>query len=233
MQRTILMTNDDGVDSAHLLGLAEALRAKHRVIVVAPERQRSAVSHSITLHKPLRLRLLSDDTYSLSGSPTDCVYVGIQKVLPSIADLPPLALVLSGPNDGYNLGTDIYYSGTFAGAFEGVLRGCSGLAVSFAPRMHATRVAIELAVAVANDMVANATAAKPELCNLNVPSGELRGVRATSLGQRHYANDVIEREDPWGRSYIWLGGGATGHAEIAGSDCVAVCLLYTSDAADE
>lgn len=216
------MTNDDGIDSHHLQALARALRQTYRVIIVAPERQRSAVSHSITLHKPLRLREVAPDTFSLSGSPTDCVYVGTNKIVPNAEGAPPLALVLSGPNDGYNLGSDIFYSGTFAGAFEGLLRGYSGLAVSFAPRMSDASAAIKVAVAVADEMIAHGQGDVRELCNLNVPEGPLAGVRYATLGQRHYVNDIVERQDPWGRNYIWVGGGATGHADIPGSDCVAV-----------
>lgn len=216
------MTNDDGIDSHHLQTLAKELRRSYRVVVVAPERQRSAVSHAITLHKPLRLREVAPDTYSLSGSPTDCVYVAMNKVLGGIAGLPPLSLVLSGPNDGYNLGTDIFYSGTFAGAFEGVLRGASGLAVSFAPSMRDATVALAVTTAVVDEMMRYAETGARELCNLNVPQGAVARVRDTTLGQRHYVNDIVERQDPWGRSYIWLGGGATGHADIEGSDCVTV-----------
>ena len=125
----VLCSNDDGIESPHLLALAERIEEFAEVIVVAPERQRSAASHAITLHKPLRLTEVAPRRYSLSGTPVDCVYLGVLK----LCDRRP-AVVVSGVNDGFNLGSDVFYSGTVAAAVEGALRGAAGIACSLAPR---------------------------------------------------------------------------------------------------
>src|SRR6476619_805224 len=121
----VLCSNDDGIDSPHLNALADKIEAFAEFIVVAPARQRSAASHAITLHKPLRLTEVAPRRYSLSGTPVDCVYLGVLK----LCDRVP-AVVVSGVNDGYNLGSDVFYSGTVAAAVEGALRGASGIAFS-------------------------------------------------------------------------------------------------------
>ena len=123
----ILLTNDDGVDSPHLAVMAESLRTRlgAEVLILAPERQRSAMSHTITLHKPLRVNERSKGVFAVSGSPVDCVYIGVLKVASRVPDL-----VISGPNDGFNLGTDVFYSGTVGAAMEGGLRGIPSMAVS-------------------------------------------------------------------------------------------------------
>jgi 5'-nucleotidase len=125
----VLCSNDDGIDAPHLIALADRIEEFADVIIVAPERQRSAASHAITLHKPLRLTEVAKNRYSLSGTPVDCVYLGVLK----LCDRKP-AVVVSGINDGYNLGSDVFYSGTVAAAVEGALRGAAGIACSLAPR---------------------------------------------------------------------------------------------------
>jgi 5'-nucleotidase len=119
----VLCSNDDGVDAPYLSAVVAKIEMFADVIVVAPERQRSAASHAITLHKPLRLTEIAPNRYSLSGTPVDCVYVGVLK----LCDRRPTAVV-SGINDGYNLGSDVFYSGTVAAAVEGALRGAAGIA---------------------------------------------------------------------------------------------------------
>ncbi len=211
----VLLTNDDGIGSPLLLALADALAPDLEVLVVAPERQRSAASHAITLHKPLRCREVSPGRFSLSGTPADCVYVGLLR----LAARRP-ALVVSGPNDGFNLGTDVFYSGTVAGAIEGGLRGLPAIALSLAPRAPEAAAAIGFAAT----LVRQAIGALPggEVLNVNLPgAGETR-YAWTTLGRRLYQDDVAERADPWGRPYIWIGGGARGHDDLAGSDCNAV-----------
>lgn len=211
----ILITNDDGVGSPHLAALADALAAECDVLVVAPERQRSAASHAITLHKPLRCREVAPGRYSLSGTPVDCVYVGLLR----LATRRP-ALVVSGPNDGFNLGTDVFYSGTVAGAVEGGLRGLPAIALSLAPRAPAAGAAITFATALIRAAVGSLPAG--EVLNVNLPgAGETRYCW-TTLGRRLYLDDVAERADPWGRPYVWIGGGARGHEDRPGSDCNAV-----------
>ena len=123
MRPLILLTNDDGVLSPHLTAIADALDGDADTLVVAPERQRSAASHSFTLHKPLRLTEVAPRRFALSGTPVDCVYLGVLRLAGRVPDL-----VVSGINDGYNLGSDVFYSGTVAGAVEGGLRGSVGVA---------------------------------------------------------------------------------------------------------
>jgi 5'-nucleotidase len=212
----ILITNDDGIISPHLGALADALEDLAEVLVVAPERQRSAASHAITLHKPLRLHEIAPRRFALSGTPVDCVYVGILK----LASRAP-ALVLSGINDGYNLGSDVFYSGTVAGAIEGALRGTVGIAVSMAPRAPRPEAVVKFVRALVGKALAEPLA-PGNVLNVNAPGAGETEVVWTVLGKRRYEDDVAERKDPRGRPYYWIGGGVSGHDEIGGSDCEAV-----------
>jgi 5'-nucleotidase len=216
MRPLILLTNDDGILSRHLVALADALEAAGDVLVVGPERQRSAASHNITLHKPLRLTSVASGRYALSGTPADCVYVGILRLAPRLP-----SLVISGINDGYNLGTDVFYSGTVAGAVEGALRGSIGVALSMSPGGAAESAAIRFATGLVDRLLAEPPAAGTVL-NVNVPADGDGSWSWTTLGRRRYDDDVTERVDPRGRPYYWIGGGATGHDDIPGSDCNAV-----------
>jgi len=212
----VLISNDDGILSPHLDGLARGLAEVAEVMVVAPERQRSAASHAITLHKPLRLTPAGPGRFALSGTPVDCVYLGMLKLAPR-----PPALVLSGPNDGYNLGTDVFYSGTVAAAVEGALRGAVGIALSLAPRAKDPDAAIAFAVALVRRCL-EAPLAAGTVLNVNFPGAGEREYQWTILGRRRYDDDVSERTDPRGRPYYWIGGGPTGHDDVHGSDCNAV-----------
>ncbi len=226
MKPLVLCSNDDGIHSSLLVQLASALEPLAEVLVVAPERQRSAASHAITLHKPLRLVELSAGRYSLSGTPVDCVYVGMLRLAPR-----PPALVISGINDGYNLGTDVFYSGTVAAAVEGALRGSVGVALSLAPRAADPASAISVAGALIERALAHRASgelAPGSVLNVNLPGNGSHEVRWTRLGRRLYQDDVKERDDPRGRPYYWIGGGPTGHDDIEGSDCVAVAAGVTS-----
>jgi 5'-nucleotidase len=227
----VLCSNDDGIESPHLAAFATAIEAFADVLVVAPERQRSAASHAITLHKPLRLTEAGPRRYSLSGTPVDCVYLGMLK----LCDRPP-AVVVSGINDGYNLGSDVFYSGTVAAAVEGALRGAAGIACSLAPR--AKRV--DLAIGFATEVV-RAAVAEPmppgTVLNVNMPDpggtsdASEPGAQCyqwTTLGRRLYEDDVAERRDPRGRPYYWVGGGPAGHDDVEGTDCVAVARGWHS-----
>ena len=222
MRPLILITNDDGIQSSHLNAIADSLEGDAEVLVVAPERQRSAASHAITLHKPLRLTEVRPGRFMLSGTPVDCVYLGVLRLAPRPPDL-----VVSGINDGYNLGSDVFYSGTVSGAVEGGLRGSVGVALSMAydPPDAAS------AVAICADVVrATLRARLPARTVLNVNAPGIPGSKLTwtRLGRRHYQDDVHERHDPRGRPYFWVGGGASGHDDIAGSDCNAVAEGLTS-----
>lgn len=211
----VLISNDDGVTSPHLLALAEGLSQHMEVLVVAPERQRSAASHAITLHKPLRVIRVAPGRYSLSGTPVDCVYVGLLKLAPR-----PVDLVVSGINEGYNLGTDVFYSGTVAAAVEGALRGCVGVSLSQQPG-EPPPLAVEFASAFCAAVVRHGFP-RGQLLNVNIPAAAARTFAWTQLGRRRYDDDVAERLDPRGRPYYWIGGGPTGHDDIPSSDCNAV-----------
>lgn len=212
----VLCSNDDGIESPHLRALVERIEPFAEVIVVAPERQRSAASHAITLHKPLRLIEQQPGRYALSGTPVDCVYVGMLK----LCDRPP-AVVVSGVNDGYNLGSDVFYSGTVAAAVEGALRGAAGIACSLAPGAEDPERAIRFAAAVVRAAIEEPMRGGTVL-NVNMPGTRTDGYQWTVLGRRIYEDDVAERKDPRGRAYYWVGGGPAGHDNVEGSDCVAV-----------
>src|SRR5262245_7916251 len=212
----VLCSNDDGIEAPPLEAIAKRIEAFADVIVVAPERQRSAASHAITLHKPLRLGEVRPGRFSLSGTPVDCVYLGILK----LCDRKP-AVVVSGINDGYNLGSDVFYSGTVAAAVEGALRGAAGIACSLAPHAKDLPHAVDFAA-----KVVHAALAEPmppgTVLNVNMPGNGSPHYQWTTLGRRLYEDDVSERRDPRGRPYYWVGGGPAGHEEVEGTDCVAV-----------
>jgi 5'-nucleotidase len=219
MRPLILLSNDDGIESTYLGRLADGLEAgtPAEVMVIAPERQRSAMSHTITLHKPLRVHPHAPNRFAASGSPVDCVYLGVMRMCPR-----PPALVVSGINDGFNLGTDVFYSGTVGAAIEGGLRGIPAMAVSL---QHGAPQALDKAVDVAVALAGFLLQRPPPpgtVFNLNVPAGDDRRWVLTRLGRRRYDDDVQERKDPRGRSYYWIGGGAVEQEAQAGSDCDAV-----------
>lgn len=215
----ILLTNDDGIHSPGLLTLSRHLSALGRVVVVAPDRERSAASHSLTLHSPLRAEELAPDRFAVDGTPTDCVNLGIHGLLDARPDL-----VISGINLGGNLGDDITYSGTVAAAMEATLMGVPAFAVSldgklFTADAFATAAAFscELALTVLQQGLPVDT-----LLNVNVPPGTPRGVQLTRQGKRRYSDLVVEKLDPRGRKYYWIGGGEIGFEALPGSDFAAL-----------
>ena len=218
----VLCSNDDGIEAPHLEALAVLLEEFADVIVVAPERQRSAASHAITLHKPLRLTEVRPRRFSLSGTPVDCVYLAILKICDRTPDV-----VVSGVNDGHNLGSDVFYSGTVAAAVEGALRGAAGIAFSLAPRApevdHAIRFAAAVVKAAVGEPIPRGT-----VLNVNMPGQGSDEYQWTTLGRRLYEDDVSERKDPRGRPYYWVGGGPAGHDDVEGTDCVAVSRGWNS-----
>lgn len=225
----ILCANDDGYYSKGLRAVADALSEIGRVIVVAPETEQSAMSHSLTLHRPLRLRRIEDDRFALDGTPADCVYLALhlgehanaKAVVPRKPDL-----VVSGINRGINLGQDIFYSGTVAAAREGALRGIPSIAASVdvvandsGSVVFEPSVAAALVASIARSVLGLPRASGPALLfNLNVPAGPLKGLRATKLGTRLWTETVDARIDPRGRAYYWLGGSGVAHDLIPGSD---------------
>ncbi len=200
----ILVTNDDGIDSPGLTLLAEALKAIGEVWVVAPDRERTAVAHAVTLHKPLRLHRLAPRTFSVNGTPVDCVNLALLKVMPK-----PPAIVVSGINKGVNLGDDVLYSGTVSAAMEGAILGIPSIAVSQEGReTFRFPVAADYAARIVR-LVLEQGLPDETLLNVNVPNRALRsikGVRVTCLSRRRFDNPIIEKLDPHGRKYFWIAG---------------------------
>jgi len=217
MRPLVLISNDDGIQSHYLVELAAAIeRDGADTLVVAPEKPRSAMSHSITLHKPLRVHEQAPGRFAVSGSPVDCVYIALHKLATRRPDL-----VVSGINDGYNLGTDVFYSGTVGAAVEGGLRGLPALAISAEPGRHSMSDTVGVAAAVVRGAIEHGLA-PGAVVNVNIPNGCNGRYRWTRLGRRYYGDDVHEREDPRGRSYFWIGGGDVGMDEEPGTDCEAI-----------
>ncbi len=200
----ILVTNDDGVLSPGLTALAKALAKVGEVWVVAPDRERTAAAHSVTLHKPLRVQKLGKRIYAVSGTPVDCVNLAVLKLLPAPPDL-----LVSGINKGVNLGDDVLYSGTVSAAMEGTILGILSMAVSQEgqERFHfdaGARYAVRMARLILKDGLPDET-----LVNLNIPDrpfSAITGVRVTCLSRRRFDNPITEKVDPRGRAYYWLAG---------------------------
>ncbi|HLA39702.1 MAG TPA: 5'/3'-nucleotidase SurE [Candidatus Glassbacteria bacterium] len=203
-ERVFLLTNDDGYRARGLAVLADLMRPLGRVLVVAPEVEQSACSHAITLHRPLRINQFGTDCYAVDGTPSDCVLLASQRLLDG--RLPDM--VLSGINHGPNLGDDVTYSGTVAGAFEGCLLGSRAVAVSSGDvaRIEDGRCREILAGLLAR--LLDDAWPVDVLFNINLPASDLplQGTRFTKLGRRHYAESVIEKTDPRGKVYYWIGG---------------------------
>jgi 5'-nucleotidase len=215
----IFVSNDDGHLADGLQALVAALDGLGEIWVVAPEIEQSATSHAISIHRPLRLREVRPRWFAVDGTPTDCAYLGINHVL---KDRRP-ALMVSGINHGPNLADDVTYSGTVAAAMEASLLGVPAIAFSLVARRSfdfgpAARFARQLAsAALQHPLPPNL------LVNVNIPGGgEPKGYAVTRLGKHSYGYEVIEKEDPRGRKYYWIGGNEYQHEDIPGSDCNAV-----------
>jgi len=214
----ILVTNDDGIYSEGIAALAQALEAIGEVTVVAPASEQSAAAHSLTLSRPLRIRQLDARHYSVDGTPTDCVTLALTNILAE--RLPDI--VVSGINYGANLGDDVTYSGTVAGALEASVFNLPGIAVSLATR---TDFAFAQAAAFAAELTRKVLAeGLPEgtVLNVNVPPGEVRGSRMTHQGIKIAQSAIIEGVDPRGRSYYWIGEKQPSWRQEEGSDYAAI-----------
>lgn len=216
----LLVTNDDGVYSEGIRSLAKALKQVGHVIVVAPTVERSAASHALTLHRPLRINKISTDVYAVDGTPTDCVNLGVNEILHRKPDL-----LISGINRGANLGDDVHYSGTVSAALEGGILGLKSVAISLHARDHFRfQGACQFAVRLARKLL-RTTLPKGTILNVNVPNlpqNKIRGFTVVKQGKRNYGDIVVEKIDPRGRKYYWLGGDQEGFEDIPGSDCNAV-----------
>ena len=222
---TILLTNDDGIHAPGLTALRAMLAPLGHVVVVAPEHDNSAVSHALTMGRPLRLQDLGGDRFAVDGTPTDCVIIGLGRVLPEKP-----ALLVSGINRGPNLGDDISYSGTVSAAIEATMYGVPAMAVSMGlseeTPLYDRAAAIVRALA---GKVLGAGLPGNTLVNVNFPAGGLyKGVRLTRQGRRLWQNPIKEVRDPWGETRYWIGGERL-HVENEGdTDVVAVAEGYVS-----
>ena len=220
----ILVTNDDGIFSEGIERLAASLATVGDVFTVAPDQERSAAGHSLTLHHPLRAKLIGPQRWSVDGTPTDCVNWGVLHLL---KDERP-KLLFSGINLGLNLGDDVTYSGTVSAAFEGTLIGIPSVAVSQEIETGFTfDAAADIAARLARLLLVHPL--KPgTLINVNVPAGSPRGVRVVRQGRRRYGEAVIEKTDPRGRPYYWIGATPPEGMLEQGTDLSAVDENYIS-----
>ncbi len=221
----ILLTNDDGIHSAGLQALADHLQPFGRIAVVAPDRERSAIGHALTLHAPLRAEEIGKDRWAISGTPTDAVNLGIQALLKEKPDL-----VISGINKGGNMGDDLTYSGTVAAAMEATLMGVPAMAISLASQSFnyvdfadAARIAGQIATTILKHSLPADT-----FVNVNVPARQPLGIQLTRQGKRIYEDAVVHNSDPRGRSYYWIGAGKLDFQNLQGTDFHAVHNGYVS-----
>jgi 5'-nucleotidase len=198
----ILVTNDDGIYSEGLRKLADVCRTMGDVIIVAPDREQSAASHALTLNRPLRLIEVQKNEWVVDGTPTDCVNLAVLKLMKEARP----DLVVSGINFGPNLGDDVTYSGTISAAFEGALLNIPSIAFS---ALVGKGMSFDRCAVFAGELVRVALSEHRDpqiVLNVNFPVGEFAGVKVAKLGKRIYSEGVIERLDPRGRKYYWIGG---------------------------
>jgi 5'-nucleotidase len=218
MRPRILVTNDDGIYSEGLRKLADSVRELGDVVIVAPDREQSAASHALTLNRPLRLLEIQKDEWIVDGTPTDCVNLAILHIL---RDVRP-DIVLSGINFGPNLGDDVTYSGTISAAFEGALLNIPSIAFS---ALIGENFSFDPCAAFAAELTRTMLARPPEpgiVLNVNFPVSEFSGVKITRLGKRVYSEGIIERMDPRGKKYYWIGGEPPVWSHIEGTDFAAI-----------
>ena len=222
---TILVTNDDGIDSPGLQILAETLEILGRVYVVAPDKECSAMAHSLTLHRPLRVEKVREDYFAVDGTPADCVNLAICHILPERPNM-----IASGINRGGNMGEDITYSGTVSAAFEGAFYGIPSFAISLVSKDDFKfRTAASFALRVARFILKNGLP-KDTFLNINVPNLDEDGVnsyRITKQGRRVYGDAVVEEVDPEGQKYYWIRG-HRGLESMEGTDFEAVSNHHIS-----
>ena len=222
----ILISNDDGYFSPGIQALSAALSAVGEVTVVAPERDRSGASNSLTLDRPLSLRRVRKDLYYVNGTPSDCVHLAVTGMFDKLPDV-----VVSGVNHGANMGDDTIYSGTVAAAMEGYLLGVPSIAISLVSRQSddfsaSARVAVDLV-----ERFKRQPFKAPILLNVNVPEGDyasLKGLRVTRLGRRHKAEPVIRMVSPRDETVYWIGPAGGAQDAGIGTDFNAVDSGYVS-----
>ena len=231
-QLKILLSNDDGYRAEGLAALGRAIQPLGAVTIVAPDRNRSGASNSLTLDVPVRATRYDTDSYFVNGTPTDCVHLAVSGLFDFEHDI-----VVSGVNDGANLGDDTLYSGTVAAAVEGRFLGLPAIAVSLcltpdSPRNF--RLAAELAAQLVRRMAQDPLRGPeegPVILNVNVPDlpdGQLRGIKVTRLGSRHRSKPIVKTQDPRGRDVYWVGNAGAGQDAGPGTDFHAVAEGFAS-----
>lgn len=221
----LLCSNDDGILARGLDCLERAARPLGEVWTVAPDREQSATSHSLTLHHPLRPVQLGDRRWQVDGTPTDCVMLAIEALLPDRPDF-----VLSGINHGPNMGEDVLYSGTVAAAMEGLALGVPSIAVSFAGRVlrsddHLLDDHVETLSRLLAHLISLPAFPADTLLNVNIPAipaSDVKGMKLTRLGRRVFSDSLTPMKDPWGRDIFWIGGGSVAWSGTEDSDFRAV-----------
>lgn len=221
----ILITNDDGINADGIIELAKAMKNIGNIYIVAPDSQRSATGHAITIHNPIMVKEVFIDenikSYAISGTPADCVKVGIEALFKDIE----IDLVLSGINNGANLGTDVVYSGTVSAAIEGLIQNKPSIAISYNEFNVSKEVYTKSAkqiVKIVNDLKDNMDIFNDCILNINIPNKEIQGTKVTVLGDRKYENVMEERLSPHGQKYFWVGGKVKELEQEVNSDIIAV-----------
>jgi 5'-nucleotidase len=226
----ILLSNDDGILASGLAVLERACAPLGDLHVVAPDREQSATSHSLTLHHPLRPVQLGAQRWQVDGTPTDCVLLACNALMPVRPDF-----VVSGINHGPNMGEDVLYSGTVAAAMEGLALGIPSIAVSFAGRVLQSDDLLEgqaeLLRSLLQRLMSLRVFPRDTLLNVNlpaIPAADVKGVRLTRLGRRVFSDSIARMKDPWGRDILWIGGGSVEWSGPDDSDFRAVHDGYIS-----
>ena len=205
----ILVTNDDGIYADGIIELAKSISKIANVYVVAPESQRSATGHAITIHSPIMVHKIdmgeNIKSYAISGTPADCVKVGIEGLFKDIN----IDLVLSGINNGSNLGTDVIYSGTVSAALEGFILNKPSIAISYDEvnvKREIYKDASKYVVNLIENIKDKLDLLNDCILNVNIPNTKIKGSKITKLGQRNYDNAMVEKINPFGQKYYWIGG---------------------------
>lgn len=221
----ILITNDDGINADGIIELSKAMASIANVYIVAPDSQKSATGHAITIHNPIMVKeyFINEKikSYAISGTPADCVKVGIEAVFKDIE----FDLVLSGINNGSNLGTDVVYSGTVSAAIEGLIQNKPSIAISYnevnVPKETYTKAA-SYVVKIIQKLKENMDIFNDCVLNINIPNTEIKGTKITVLGERKYENVMEERVSPYGQRYFWVGGKIKELQQEENSDITAI-----------
>lgn len=217
--KTLLLTNDDGYLSEGIQRLKDYLSGRYDVYIAAPDRERSAISMSLTINQPLRLNRISEKEFVVDGTPSDCINIALQKLMPRPPDF-----IISGMNEGENLCEDVLFSGTVAGAFIGHMYGIPSMAVSLIKDKKERAFNFEEGARITGEVLDKLLPLKNIniVYNLNIPAHHNGKIAVTSLGLKRYKPSIVERIDPRGRDYYWIGTGNPMSEGEEGTDLLAI-----------